>query len=40
LIKFVYFILYKKLNPIKDLVYIFIKTILSNYSLLKKNYFK
>ncbi|KAK1456890.1 hypothetical protein CMEL01_16247, partial [Colletotrichum melonis] len=36
LTKFVYFIFYKKLNIIKDLVYIFIKVILSNYSLLKE----
>ncbi|KAK1492872.1 hypothetical protein CABS01_11769, partial [Colletotrichum abscissum] len=36
LTKFIYFILYKELNIIKDLVYIFIKTIFSNYGLLKK----
>ncbi|KAK1508755.1 hypothetical protein CTAM01_02541, partial [Colletotrichum tamarilloi] len=36
LTKFIYFILYKKLNIIKDLVYIFIKVIFSNYSLLKE----
>ncbi|UQC87821.1 uncharacterized protein CLUP02_13342, partial [Colletotrichum lupini] len=36
LIKFVYFILYKELSTIKDLLYIFIKVIFSNYSLLKK----
>ncbi|KAK1513973.1 uncharacterized protein CCOS01_13913, partial [Colletotrichum costaricense] len=36
LTKFVYFILYKKLNTIKNLVYIFIKVIFSNYSLLKE----
>ncbi|UQC79051.1 uncharacterized protein CLUP02_04530, partial [Colletotrichum lupini] len=36
LIKFVYFIFYKELNIIKDLVYVFTKVILLNYSLLKK----
>ncbi|KAK1509054.1 hypothetical protein CABS01_08284, partial [Colletotrichum abscissum] len=36
LIKFIYFIPYKELSTIKDLVYIFIKVILSNYSLLKE----
>ncbi|KAK1523154.1 hypothetical protein CPAR01_14007, partial [Colletotrichum paranaense] len=36
LIKFVYFIFYKKLSTIKDLVYIFTKVILSNYGLLKE----
>ncbi|UQC89061.1 uncharacterized protein CLUP02_14589, partial [Colletotrichum lupini] len=36
LIKFVYFILYKILSTIKDLIYVFIKVILSNYSLLKE----
>ncbi|UQC81814.1 uncharacterized protein CLUP02_07300, partial [Colletotrichum lupini] len=36
LIKFVYFIFYKKLNIIKDLIYIFTKTIFSNYNLLKE----
>ncbi|KAI3547299.1 hypothetical protein CSPX01_03736 [Colletotrichum filicis] len=34
-----YFIFYKKLSIIKNLVYIFIKVILLNYGLLKK-YFK
>ncbi|KAK1475478.1 hypothetical protein CABS01_03755, partial [Colletotrichum abscissum] len=33
LTKFTYFILYKELNTIKNLVYVFIKVILSNYSL-------
>ncbi|KAK1475639.1 hypothetical protein CABS01_03916, partial [Colletotrichum abscissum] len=36
LTKFIYFILYKKLNTIKDLVYIFTKVIFLNYSLLKE----
>ncbi|UQC77232.1 uncharacterized protein CLUP02_02699, partial [Colletotrichum lupini] len=36
LIKFVYFIPYKELNIIKNLLYIFIKVILLNYSLLKE----
>ncbi|KAK1502716.1 hypothetical protein CABS01_09327, partial [Colletotrichum abscissum] len=36
LTKFIYFIFYKELSIIKDLVYIFTKVILSNYSLLKK----
>ncbi|KAK1469472.1 hypothetical protein CMEL01_01239, partial [Colletotrichum melonis] len=36
LTKFIYFIFYKKLSTIKDLVYIFIKVILSNYGLLKE----
>ncbi|UQC81185.1 uncharacterized protein CLUP02_06671, partial [Colletotrichum lupini] len=34
--KFTYFILYKELSIIKDLVYIFTKTILLNYGLLKE----
>ncbi|KAK1473563.1 hypothetical protein CABS01_04225, partial [Colletotrichum abscissum] len=36
LTKFIYFIFYKELSTIKDLVYIFTKVILSNYSLLKE----
>ncbi|KAK1546941.1 hypothetical protein CPAR01_00908, partial [Colletotrichum paranaense] len=36
LTKFAYFILYKKLSIIKNLVYIFIKIIFLNYGLLKK----
>ncbi|UQC87600.1 uncharacterized protein CLUP02_13118, partial [Colletotrichum lupini] len=36
LTKFVYFIFYKELSTIKDLVYIFIKVIFLNYSLLKE----
>ncbi|KAK1705001.1 hypothetical protein BDP67DRAFT_417060, partial [Colletotrichum lupini] len=36
LIKFTYFILYKKSNIIKNLVYVFIKVILLNYGLLKE----
>ncbi|KAK1482997.1 hypothetical protein CABS01_02733, partial [Colletotrichum abscissum] len=36
LTKFIYFIPYKKLNTVKDLVYIFIKVIFLNYSLLKE----
>ncbi|KAI3533296.1 hypothetical protein CSPX01_12833, partial [Colletotrichum filicis] len=36
LTKFIYFILYKELSTIKDLIYIFIKVILSNYGLLKE----
>ncbi|KAK1456572.1 hypothetical protein CMEL01_16250, partial [Colletotrichum melonis] len=36
LTKFVYFIFYKELSIIKDLVYVFIKVIFSNYSLLKE----
>ncbi|UQC78842.1 uncharacterized protein CLUP02_04319, partial [Colletotrichum lupini] len=36
LTKFAYFILYKKLNTIKDLVYVFTKVILLNYNLLKE----
>ncbi|KAK1500389.1 hypothetical protein CABS01_10113, partial [Colletotrichum abscissum] len=36
LIKFTYFISYKELNIIKDLVYVFIKVILLNYSLLRE----
>ncbi|KAI3535957.1 hypothetical protein CSPX01_11114, partial [Colletotrichum filicis] len=34
--KFAYFILYKELSTIKNLVYIFTKVILLNYGLLKK----
>ncbi|KAK1451310.1 hypothetical protein CMEL01_05884, partial [Colletotrichum melonis] len=36
LTKFIYFIPYKKLSTIKNLVYIFIKVILLNYGLLKE----
>ncbi|KAI3545146.1 hypothetical protein CSPX01_05096, partial [Colletotrichum filicis] len=36
LIKFTYFIPYKKLSTIKNLVYIFIKVIFLNYGLLKE----
>ncbi|KAK1517987.1 uncharacterized protein CCOS01_12244, partial [Colletotrichum costaricense] len=36
LTKFTYFIFYKTLSIIKDLVYIFIKVIFLNYGLLKK----
>ncbi|KAI3534482.1 hypothetical protein CSPX01_12099, partial [Colletotrichum filicis] len=36
LIKFTYFIFYKKLSIIKDLVYVFTKVILLNYGLLKE----
>ncbi|KAK1492825.1 hypothetical protein CTAM01_09776, partial [Colletotrichum tamarilloi] len=36
LTKFVYFIPYKELSTIKDLVYIFIKVIFLNYGLLRK----
>ncbi|KAK1479052.1 hypothetical protein CTAM01_14852, partial [Colletotrichum tamarilloi] len=36
LTKFTYFIPYKKLNTIKNLVYIFTKVILLNYGLLKE----
>ncbi|KAK1461044.1 hypothetical protein CMEL01_14680, partial [Colletotrichum melonis] len=36
LTKFVYFIPYKELSTIKNLIYIFTKVIFSNYGLLKK----
>ncbi|UQC84317.1 uncharacterized protein CLUP02_09813, partial [Colletotrichum lupini] len=36
LTKFTYFIPYKKSSTVKDLIYVFIKVILSNYSLLKE----
>ncbi|KAI3535956.1 hypothetical protein CSPX01_11113, partial [Colletotrichum filicis] len=36
LIKFTYFIPYKELSIIKDLVYVFIKVIFLNYGLLKE----
>ncbi|KAK1492091.1 hypothetical protein CCUS01_14122, partial [Colletotrichum cuscutae] len=36
LTKFTYFIPYKELSIIKDLVYIFTKVILLNYGLLKE----
>ncbi|KAK1513654.1 hypothetical protein CABS01_07060, partial [Colletotrichum abscissum] len=36
LTKFIYFIPYKELSTIKNLVYIFIKVIFLNYSLLKE----
>ncbi|OHE94838.1 hypothetical protein CORC01_09856, partial [Colletotrichum orchidophilum] len=35
-IKFIYFILYKKINNIKKLIYTFFKIIIINYGLLKK----
>ncbi|KAI3535955.1 hypothetical protein CSPX01_11112, partial [Colletotrichum filicis] len=35
-IKFIYFIFYKKLSIIKNLVYVFIKIIFLNYGLLKE----
>ncbi|OHE97832.1 hypothetical protein CORC01_06867, partial [Colletotrichum orchidophilum] len=36
LIKFIYFILYKKVNNIKELIYTFFKIIIINYGLPKK----
>ncbi|OHF00775.1 hypothetical protein CORC01_03849, partial [Colletotrichum orchidophilum] len=36
LIKFIYFILYKKISNTKKLIYIFFKIIINNYSLFKK----
>ncbi|OHF04305.1 hypothetical protein CORC01_00644, partial [Colletotrichum orchidophilum] len=36
LTKFAYFILYKKVNNIKKLIYTFLKIIIINYGLLKK----
>ncbi|KAK1448929.1 hypothetical protein CMEL01_08244, partial [Colletotrichum melonis] len=36
LIKFAYFIFYKELSIIKNLVYVFTKVIFSNYGLLKE----
>ncbi|KAI3545575.1 hypothetical protein CSPX01_04881, partial [Colletotrichum filicis] len=36
LTKFTYFIFYKELSIIKDLVYVFIKVIFLNYGLLKE----
>ncbi|KAK1504311.1 uncharacterized protein CCOS01_16904, partial [Colletotrichum costaricense] len=36
LIKFTYFIFYKKLSTIKNLIYIFTKVIFLNYGLLKE----
>ncbi|UQC89063.1 uncharacterized protein CLUP02_14591, partial [Colletotrichum lupini] len=36
LTKFIYFIFYKESSIIKDLIYVFIKVIFSNYSLLKE----
>ncbi|PTB34698.1 hypothetical protein M441DRAFT_155110, partial [Trichoderma asperellum CBS 433.97] len=36
LIKIVYFLLFKKVNNIKDLAYIIIKFIINNYRLLKE----
>ncbi|OHF04593.1 hypothetical protein CORC01_00064, partial [Colletotrichum orchidophilum] len=33
--KFIYFILYKKASNIKELIYIFFKIIIINYSLFK-----
>ncbi|OHF02287.1 hypothetical protein CORC01_02280, partial [Colletotrichum orchidophilum] len=35
-IKFTYFILYKEASNTKELIYIFFKIIIINYSLLKK----
>ncbi|OHE97407.1 hypothetical protein CORC01_07312, partial [Colletotrichum orchidophilum] len=35
-IKFIYFILYKKVNNIKELIYTFFKIIIINYGLFKK----
>ncbi|KAK1502715.1 hypothetical protein CABS01_09326, partial [Colletotrichum abscissum] len=36
LTKFTYFIFYKKLNIIKNLIYVFTKVIFLNYNLLRK----
>ncbi|OHF04618.1 hypothetical protein CORC01_00089, partial [Colletotrichum orchidophilum] len=36
LTKFTYFILYKKVNNTKELVYIFFKIVIINHGLLKK----
>ncbi|UQC83228.1 uncharacterized protein CLUP02_08722, partial [Colletotrichum lupini] len=36
LIKFVYFIFYKEISTIENLVYVFTKVIFLNYSLLKE----
>ncbi|KAI3544658.1 hypothetical protein CSPX01_05457, partial [Colletotrichum filicis] len=36
LTKFAHFIFYKELSIIKNLIYVFIKVILSNYGLLKE----
>ncbi|OHE96254.1 hypothetical protein CORC01_08472, partial [Colletotrichum orchidophilum] len=36
LIKFTYFILYKEVNNIKELIYTFLKIIIINYSLFKE----
>ncbi|OHF04303.1 hypothetical protein CORC01_00642, partial [Colletotrichum orchidophilum] len=36
LIKFAYFILYKKINNIKKLIYTFLKIVIINYGLFKK----
>ncbi|OHF00767.1 hypothetical protein CORC01_03841, partial [Colletotrichum orchidophilum] len=36
LIKFTYFILYKKINNIKKLIYTFFKIVIINYGLPKK----
>ncbi|KAK1496675.1 hypothetical protein CTAM01_08313, partial [Colletotrichum tamarilloi] len=36
LIKFTYFIFYKELSIIKNLIYVFTKVIFLNYGLLKK----
>ncbi|OHF04588.1 hypothetical protein CORC01_00059, partial [Colletotrichum orchidophilum] len=35
-IKFTYFILYKKINNIKKLIYTFFKIVIINYNLLKE----
>ncbi|OHE90427.1 hypothetical protein CORC01_14277, partial [Colletotrichum orchidophilum] len=36
LIKFTYFILYKKISNIKELIYTFFKIVIINYGLFKK----
>ncbi|OHE97409.1 hypothetical protein CORC01_07314, partial [Colletotrichum orchidophilum] len=35
-IKFIYFILYKEVNNIKELIYTFFKIVIINYNLLKE----
>jgi hypothetical protein len=37
LIKYIYIILYLKANIAEDLVYIFLRIIITNYNILKKN---
>ncbi|OHE94514.1 hypothetical protein CORC01_10234, partial [Colletotrichum orchidophilum] len=39
-IKFIYFILYKKVNNIEKLIYTFFKIVIINYSLFKKRFNK